>query len=218
VLGLTLFGSFVGNHLDSLERALLSARLLEPGEVLLECDFEYEPPNVFHETARTNVDCMLLVSGPGEVGSRIYCEVKFLEANFGQCSKRSRGLCDGLPQATISDVARQCPLAEQGILYWDLLPELLGASVPRLGCPIQGPHYQLARNLLHLVREGGRGFIVLSDGRAGYIDEEVVRFIDFLAPRYRHLVGRITFQQLAPYVGEASRSVAVLLAEKCGIA
>ena len=217
VLGLTLLGSFVGNRLDLMGQALLSAGLLEPGEVVHECDFEYKPRDIFHEPVRTNVDCMLLVGNPGEVASPIYCEVKFLEVNFGRCSKRSRRLCNGFPQATISEVANQCPLTKQGIRYWDLLPEIIDQSTLRLGCPIQGPWYQLARNLLHLVREGGRGFIVLSDARASYIDEEVVRFIEFLAPRYRQLVHRIKFQQLAPYVGKVSRSIAVLLAEKYGI-
>jgi len=116
VISLTLLGSFVNNHLDLLGSALLSAGLLEPGEVIQGFDFEYEPPDFFHEPARTNIDSVLFVGSPGKISSPIYFEVKFLEGNFGRCSKRSRRLCNGLPQATIREIANECHLLGRGFI------------------------------------------------------------------------------------------------------
>jgi hypothetical protein len=63
----------------------------------------------------------------------------------------------------------------------------------------------------------GRAFVVLSDVRAGYIDDELKRFTSSLLPEYRHLVRSMKLQDLVPYIREADRSVADLLAEKYGI-
>lgn len=213
VLGLTILGTFIRSDCKPLERVLLSAGLLKPGEEIQESDFEYEPPNSFNESQRTSVDFMVRVGRDGGTGSPIYFEVKFLEPNFGQCSRK----CTGLPDLAVKQVANQCLLTKEGIRYWEILPKLMDLGNTELGCPIQGPSYQLARNMLHLVQEGGRAFVVLSDARAKYLDNEVIRFVNFLAPKYRSLVCGMKFQQLVPYLGQADSSITELLARKYGI-
>lgn len=217
VLGLTLLGAFTGNNIHILELILLSLGLLKRGEVVLESDFEYEPPNFFNESRRTAVDFMVKVGKVGEVGTPIYFEVKFLEASFGQCSRKSRGICNGLPEVAVNQLKDQCQLTKEGIRYWESVPEIVDLSIAQQGCGLQGPFYQLTRNILHLVHEKGRALIVLSDARTKYLDEEVIQFVYSLTPRYCGLVYRMKFQQLVPYLSQVDRSLVELMAIKYGI-
>jgi len=218
VLGLTVLGA-LRSHPCFLKEALSFAGLLKPGEVIRASDFEYQPENVFHESRRTSVDFVVEIGQPGESASSIYFEVKFLETGFGKCSRKSTGLCDGLSGLSLEQIPSQCLLTKEGIRYWELLPELVDPGYATSGCPIQGPFYQLARNVLHLVKgeRRGRAFIVLSDTRAKYIDREVARFIRLLNPRYRGLVVNMNFQQLLPYLSQIDNSLAQLLAAKYGL-
>ena len=217
VLCLIALGGFIEKHTQSLEHALMQAGLLEKDETIHEFAFEYEPPNFFGEPRRTSMDFMVRVGRAGGPTSPIYFEVKFLEAHFGSCSRRSGRLCSGFTTLPAGEAAQQCLLTREGIRYWELLPEIMYLRPRELGCPIQGSFYQLARNVLHLRREEGRAFVVLSDARAGYIDGEFKRFSRSLLPEYRHLVRSIKLQELVPYLREARSSVADLLAKKYGI-
>lgn len=71
--------------------------------------------------------------------------------------------------------------------------------------------------MLHLVQEDGRAFVILFDGRAEYLNGEILRFINFLAPFYRRFVFRLTFQQLVPHLTLADSDTARLLERKYGI-
>lgn len=100
---------------------------MTPGEVIQEMEFEYNPENYFKEkeTRRTSVDFVVKVGHEGQAGNRIYFEVKFLESNFGQCSRGSSGQCSGFPDHQGHDIPAYCLLTEEGIQYWSYLTELI---------------------------------------------------------------------------------------------
>jgi hypothetical protein len=160
---------------------------------------------------------MVKVGKVGQVGTPIYFEVKFLEASFGQCSRRSRGICNGLPEVAVNQLKDQCQLTKEGIRYWESVPEIMDLSIAKQGCWLQGPLYQLTRNILHLVHEQGRALIILSDARTKYLDEEAIQFVHSLTPRHCGLVYRMKFQQLVPYLSQAERSLVEVMAGKYGI-
>jgi len=216
VLGLATLGALVSSGYRPLERALLSAQLLNPDEVVFEFDFEYEPPNFFAEIRRTSVDFMVKVGQIKGLADPIYLEVKFLEAHFGSCSRRSNRICDGFPELSVQQISAACPLSKEGIRYWEFLPKIMN-STEKLGCPIEGSFYQLARNMIHLLKDGGRHFVILADARAKYLKDEVINFKRFVSPEYRNLVSYMTFQQLVPYLNETNAGVAELLRRKYGI-
>jgi hypothetical protein len=217
VLALILLGAFRGDSVRILEEVLRSIGLLKQSEVVRKYDFEYQPPNFFNESRRTSVDFMVAIGGVGQARSPVYFEVKFLEHSFGQCSRKTRRICSGLPEVTVKEVKDQCQLTKEGIRYWDSLPEIIDFSVAKQGCPVQGCFYQLTRNVLHLIQEGGRGLVVLSDARAKYLDNETAQFVRCLTPRYRGLVYSIKFQQLVPHLRQIDSSLATLMAKKYGI-
>jgi hypothetical protein len=217
VLGLTLLGAFTGNNTRILEQVLRSLGVLKQDETVLECDFEYEPPNFFNESRRTTVDFIVKVGKVGEKGTPIYFEVKFLEANFGQCSRKSKSICNRLPGVPMNQLKDQCQLTREDIHYWESIPEIMELGITKQGCELQGPFYQLTRNILHLVREKGRALIILSDARIKYLDEEVTQFVYSLRMRYRDLVCHMKFQQLVPCLSQVDRSLVELMARKYGI-
>jgi len=219
VLCLTLFGAFGRERLQFLEKALRDAGLLDTGEVILESEFEYEPENYFNEkeNRRTSVDFAVRIGRKGQPGTRVYFEIKFLESGFGQCSRGHSGQCSGFPGLSVRDIPFHCLLTAEGISYWSKLPTLMDSGTCRVSCPVRGPFYQLMRNVLHLVEEGGRAFVVLSDTRAKYLDSEVLNFVRFLAPPYRKLVHQMAFQHISPYLRLADAAAATLLARKYGI-
>ena len=217
VFGLTLFGALISNNIHILKQALVSTGLIEPGEEIQEYDFEYEPPNFFNEPRRTSVDFMVKVGRNGEVAQTIYFEVKFLESTFGPCSRKSHHICSGFPQSPVREIPSECLLMKEGITYWEFIPEVMDFNTSQLGCPIGGYYYQLVRNIIHLIRESGRAFVILSDNRTKYLEDKITQFVNCIDPKYRNLVRTISIQQLVPYVEQADISVAELLAEKYGI-
>lgn len=217
VFGLTLFGALILNNRHFLKQALVSTVLSKPGEEIQEYDFEYEPPNFFNEPRRTSVDFMVKVGRNGEVAQTIYFEVKFLESTFGPCSRKSHHICSGFPQFPLREIPSQCLLMKDGIRYWEFLPEIMAFDSSQLGCPIGGYYYQLVRNVIHLIKERGRAFVILSDNRTKYLDDQIKQFINHAAPKYQTLIRTIDVQQLVPYIYQADISAAELLAEKYGI-
>ena len=127
-----------------------------------------------NEPRPTNVD--VLLSRPGQ---RVAIECKFLEDEFGTCSRTDKNAypdpkkhCDGNYRFQ-NGRSHRCALAEIGIQYWEHLPHLFDWSPDRdhEPCPF-GATYQLARNALAatITTEGGlkpdRGHVlVLYDAR-----------------------------------------------------
>jgi len=217
VLGLTLLGALGGNNTGVLEQLLGSLGVVKQDETILECDFEYEPPNFFNESRRTAVDFMIRVGKAGETGHPIYFEVKFLESSFGQCSRKSKGECKGLSGVSVRDLKDRCRVTKEGIRYWDAVPKVMDFGIDKQGCVLQGSFYQLTRNILHLVHEGGRRLIILSDARARYLDDELARFVDCLRMQYRDRVYHLKFQHLVPYLSKTDPSLVELLRKKYSI-
>ena len=144
-------------------RALRRLDLL--GNVLAECgrpaffdnhhdwslEFEHEI-KVLNEPRPTNVDVFL-----HRPGKRAAAECKFMEREFGTCSRTrlrprdstyERQFCDGNYKVQ-RDRSERCALTETGIRYWEFLPELFDWPVNRDHLPCRfGEVYQLARNAL----------------------------------------------------------------------
>ena len=102
------------------------------------------------EPSPTNVDVML--SKPGH---RVAIECKFMEDEFGTCSRTDMNKypdpmkhCDGNYRSQ-NGRNHRCALAEIGIRYWELLPHVFNWSDDRdhEPCPF-GATYQLARSAL----------------------------------------------------------------------
>jgi hypothetical protein len=218
VLTLTFFGALMGDSdsFSPLESCLRRIGLMGGREKVLDTDFEYEPPNFFGEKTRTSVDFSVEVGGR-ENRQRIHFEVKFLESTFGGCSTHAKGECDAFPGRGLDVIPKDCPLTSKGIRYWDALMPLLDQRSGERGCPIAGPSYQLARNLMHLITEGGRTFVVLIDGRALYLREEIRAFLEMLRKEFRPLVQPVGFQDLLPDVAYASPKTIPILMRKYGI-
>ena len=111
--------------------------------------FEHETSG-FNEPRPTNVD--VLLSSPAQ---RVAIECKFLEDEFGTCSRTDKRTysdpqkhCDGNYRLQ-NGRRHRCALAEIGIQYWEHLPTLFDWSPDRdhEPCPF-GATYQLARNSL----------------------------------------------------------------------
>ena len=111
--------------------------------------FEHEVSGL-SEPCPTNID--VLLSGPGQ---RVAIECKFLEDEFGTCSRTDKKAypdpkkhCDGNYRFQ-NGRSHRCALTEIGIRYWEHLPHLLDWSPDRdhEPCPF-GATYQLARNAL----------------------------------------------------------------------
>ena len=114
-----------------------------------EMSFEHAVSEL-RERRPTNVD--VLLSRPDQ---RVAIECKFLEDEFGKCSRTDkkeypdpRDHCDG--NYRIQNGRRhRCALMEAGAKYWELLPHLFDWPADRdhEPCPF-GATYQLARNAL----------------------------------------------------------------------
>ena len=111
--------------------------------------FEHEVSEL-NEPRPTNVD--VLLSRPGQ---RVAIECKFLEDEFGTCSRTDKGryedpseYCDGNYRIQ-GGRHHRCALTEAGIKYWEFLPYMFDWSTGRdhEPCPF-GATYQLARNAL----------------------------------------------------------------------
>ena len=103
-----------------------------------------------NEPRPTNVDVLLT-----KPGRRVAIECKFLENEFGACSRTSKSKypdprkhCDGSYSVQNGRRSR-CALTEIGIRYWEFLPRLFQWSSDRdhKRCPFRAT-YQLARNAL----------------------------------------------------------------------
>jgi hypothetical protein len=112
-------------------------------------DFEHEV-RCLKEPRPTSVD--VLLSGPN---GRVAVECKFMERDFGTCSRprlspNDDQYCDGSYQVPRPRQRRsRCSLTEIGIRYWDHLPALFNWPADRDHdpCPFRCV-YQLARNAL----------------------------------------------------------------------
>ena len=120
--------------------------------------FEHEVGGL-NEPRPTNVDVLL-----SRLGQRVAIECKFLEDEFGTCSRTDKKKypdpkkhCDGNYRFQ-NGRRHRCALAEIGIRYWQHLPHLFDWSSDRdhEPCPF-GATYQLARNALAatITMEGG---------------------------------------------------------------
>jgi hypothetical protein len=107
------------------------------------------------EPRPTSID--VLLSGPNH---RIVVECKFMESDFGTCSRPrlkpgeasyAKQHCDGSYRVQAGRTKR-CALSEIGVRYWDYLPQLFNWPSDRdhEPCPF-GDVYQLARNALAAV-------------------------------------------------------------------
>ena len=114
-------------------------------------EFEHEI-SVLNEPRPTNVDVFLR-----RPGKRVAIECKFMEREFGTCSRPrlrpkdstyERQFCDGNYRIQRGRSER-CALTEIGIRYWEFLPHLFDwpADHDLLPCRF-GEVYQLARNAL----------------------------------------------------------------------
>jgi len=135
------------------------------GNVLAECgrpaffashfgwslEFEHEI-SVLNEPRPTNIDVFLQIAG-----KRVAVECKFMEREFGTCSRPrlrpndpiyAKQFCDSNYRVQHGRSER-CALTEIGIRYWDYLPHLFDWPAGRDHLPCQfGKIYQLARNAL----------------------------------------------------------------------
>ena len=108
--------------------------------------------NVLREPRPTSID--VLLRGRGK---RVAVECKFMEREFGMCSrpglrpddpKYDKQFCDGNYRVQ-SGRSERCSLSEIGVQYWKHLPKLFDwpADQDHLPCPFR-ENYQLARNAL----------------------------------------------------------------------
>lgn len=110
-------------------------------------DFEHEV-RCLKEPRPTSVD--VLLSGPN---GRVAVECKFMERDFGTCSRprlspSDAQYCDGNYRVQGGRVDR-CTLTEIGVRYWDYLPALFNWPADRDHNPcLFRDVYQLARNAL----------------------------------------------------------------------
>ena len=120
--------------------------------------FEHEV-NGLNEPRPTEVD--VLLSRPDQ---RVAIECKFLEDEFGTCSRTDKNTypdprkhCDGNYRFQ-NGRSHRCALAEIGVRYWEHLPRLFDWSPDRdhEPCPF-GATYQLARNALAAAAITGEG-------------------------------------------------------------
>ena len=140
--------------------------------------FEHDVSGL-NEPRPTSVD--VLLSRPGQ---RVAIECKFLEDQFGICSRTNiraypdpKNHCDGNYRLQ-SGRSHRCALTEIGIRYWDLLPHLFDWPSHRdhEPCPF-GATYQLARNALAAT--------VTPDGRLNASGGHVLVMYDDRNPAFR---------------------------------
>lgn len=137
-------------------------------------DFEHKV-DYLGEPTPTSID--VLLSGPN---GRVAVECKFMERDFGRCSRPrlhpghaaySKRYCDGNYQIQ-RQRRNRCALTEIGVRYWDHLPHLFNWPADRdhEPCPFDAV-YQLARNALaaaltpagKLDKTGGHVLVVYDD-------------------------------------------------------
>ena len=125
-----------------------------PDDAAGEIELEHEV-DTLGEPRPTSVDVML--SRPDQ---RIAIECKFMEEEFGTCSRPrlqprdasyTTQRCDGNYRAQAGRIER-CALSAIGVRYWDHLPQLFDwpDDQDHVPCPF-GNVYQLARNALAAV-------------------------------------------------------------------
>ena len=158
------------------------------------------------EPRPTNVDVLL-----SRTGQRVAIECKFLENEFGTCSRIGnpdpKHRCDGSYRVQNSRRHR-CELTEASIRYWEYLPGLFewSADVDHEPCPF-GATYQLPRNALaatvtpdgHLDISRGHVLVVydarnpaFQSGGKAYEQWQLVED----ACKHRGLFRRLTWQRL----------------------
>ena len=102
--------------------------------------FEHDV-DVLNEPRPSNVDALL-----SRNGQRVAIECKFLETEFGTCSRIGNSNptihCDGNYRRQHNRTHR-CALAESGILYWQHLPGLFNwsADVDHVPCPFGATYH-----------------------------------------------------------------------------
>ena len=161
---------------------------------------------------RTIID--VLLDGPGR---RVAVECKFMETEFGRCSRPAlkpgdfsydRQRCDGNYRAQAGRRER-CSLTAVGIRYWQYLPDIFDWAADRDHdpCPF-GVRYQLARNALAacFAPDGsfdpnrGHVLLVYDDRNPAFADggEAERQWRDALvACRVPGLLRRVSWQRLA---------------------
>lgn len=152
--------------------------------------------------------------------TKIAVEVKFMEAEFGRCSRPSlqpdaanyaRDYCDGSYSFQHGRETR-CSLSDRGIRYWDFVPKVFSWSNAQdhLPCPLMGS-YQLVRNILAacIDEEGSldpdRGHaLVIYDARNPAFHPDGVAELQWTSTmrslRFPQLLRRISWQALAQHL------------------
>lgn len=152
----------VRNDLEPLRDALRSRNLVWPG--LNEHPIlEYEDRSVFNEDSGQPTSIDLVIGDPSVQGA-LFIECKLVETEFGGCTVRSQGDCDG---ATPAAEFSRCYLHFIGRRYWTLLEKygfLEGPLASDTTCVLSS-HYQFFRGVLFALEKGGT-FLLLSDERS----------------------------------------------------
>ena len=101
---------------------------------------------------------------------RIAVECKFAEAKVGDCSIPRAGKCSGSYKLR-ADSGERCYLTEQGIKYWEYVPEVFDwdSASDISPCPLKQP-YQLVRNILAACVRGGQ--VAAGSGHAVLLYDE----------------------------------------------
>jgi hypothetical protein len=149
----------VRSDLEPLRNAMRSRNLVWPG-LNERPTFEYEDRSVFKEDSGQPTSVDLVIGDPDTKGS-LFIECKFVETEFGGCTVRSQGDCDGMnPSAEFS----QCYLHFIGRRYWTLLDKygFLDGPLSKDTTCILSSHYQFFRDVLFALEKGGT-FVLLSD-------------------------------------------------------
>ena len=174
--------------------------------------------DTLNEKVPTGIDALL--SSPAR---RVAVECKFMEAEFGKCSRPNlqpgdfsyaRQRCDGNYRVQAGRRER-CALTEIGIRYWQYLPRLFDWAADRdhEPCPF-GAGYQLARNALAACFAPDGGFdpnrghaLIVYDARnPAFRDggEANLQWRDALAAcRVPGLLRRASWQRLAAAIAAA---------------
>ena len=143
-------------------------------------DLEWEV-SCLEEPRPTSVDVML--RGPRK---RVAIECKFMEKEFGKCSRTDlrpgdptypKEYCDGSYHVQ-NGRSERCALTEIGVRYWEHLPRLFmwPADRDHKPCPF-GPVYQLARNALAAA--------LTSDGEIDLAAGHMLLIFDARNPEFR---------------------------------
>jgi hypothetical protein len=172
------------------------------------------------EPRPTSLD--VFIDGPRKVA----VEVKFSEPEFGRCSrpgltpdkpKFARDHCDGTFSVQRNRLTR-CSLLEQGILYWQFVPQVFtwSGTEDHRPCPLALP-YQLVRNVLGICigedgrLDTGRGHVlVVYDERNPAFrsggDGDAAWWATIRALRFPRLLRRISWQRVASHLAQFPRS------------